>query len=67
MYKEIKYDDGAIYKGNVENGRRHGFGKYYYPSGNIYEGEWSEGKRDGHGIFKYKGGDVFFYADQHQI
>ena len=31
---------GDRYSGELIEGKRSGFGKYFYVSGNIYEGEW---------------------------
>ena len=33
------------------DGKRHGFGTYYYPNGDIYNGEWIDDKRQGKGEF----------------
>ena len=44
----IKYSDGFTYEGNLQNGQRHGKGKYshFYYS---YDGEWQNDKKSGFG------------------
>ncbi|ORC88615.1 uncharacterized protein TM35_000162530 [Trypanosoma theileri] len=38
-----------VYVGEYVNGKRHGFGIFYYADGSVYEGEWCNGKKEGHG------------------
>ncbi|WP_322201697.1 hypothetical protein [Acutalibacter intestini] len=39
------------YEGDYVNGKRHGFGSYYYKDGNLcYAGFWKEDRRDGLGV-----------------
>ena len=36
-----KYQD-AVYRGEIEAGRRHGFGVMVYRKNRVYEGQWLE-------------------------
>ena len=36
-----KYQD-AVYRGELETGRRHGFGVMVYRKNRVYEGQWLE-------------------------
>ena len=60
----VKYGNG-YYEGSLKNGKRHGFGTYYWDSGNRYEGNWKDGNYDGKGIFYYSNGERFegFWKD----
>jgi hypothetical protein len=55
----LKYNDGAIYRGEVNNGCREGKGVCYYSSGQRYEGEWKNGNRDGKGVFYFPCGERY--------
>ena len=46
-----QYIRGSLYKGQIVDGLRCGYGTYYYNNGNIYSGEWKDGKKHGPGIF----------------
>jgi len=40
---KIKFTNGDWYEGEFKNGKRDGFGTYFYPNGKIrYEGEWKD-------------------------
>jgi MORN repeat len=40
-YKEdLVFPDGTVYKGQVKEGLRHGFGIQVWPDGARYEGMW---------------------------
>ena len=56
--KEIQYSDG-IYKGEIVNGKRHGYGIYTWNNGDIYEGDWVDDKRHGHGKQSYHNGRTY--------
>ncbi|MCW8906852.1 MAG: hypothetical protein OQL28_06360 [Sedimenticola sp.] len=47
----FSYQNGALYRGDFKNGKRHGIGTYDYESGNRYHGEWRNAERTGYGIF----------------
>lgn len=53
MTMEIKYNDGTIYYGCVQNGLPHGQGILNFTSGNEYKGNFLYGMRDGYGEFYY--------------
>eukprot|EP00347_Sterkiella_histriomuscorum_P016638 403352421 len=47
----VLYEDGTIYQGQRENGRRHGKGKLTLSERRgIYDGEFHKGKRQGYGV-----------------
>ena len=50
-YTKVRnYTDG-IYRGDIKNNKRDGYGEFEYFNGYLYLGEWKEDKRDGeHGI-----------------
>jgi len=58
---QINFDNGAVYRGSLKNGKPDGEGTMIDANGGVYKGEWKEGKRTGHGIaiapnnFIYKG------------
>jgi hypothetical protein len=37
----------------LRNGKKEGYGEYFYSNGNKYEGQWMEDKKHGHGIYTY--------------
>lgn len=41
-------------KGELQNGFKQGFGKYFYLNINEFEGHWVKDKKQGHGVIKYK-------------
>ena len=41
------------YIGEWKNGKREGYGKFFYSNGSIYEGYWKNNKKEGFGIFNY--------------
>lgn len=49
-----------VYKGSFVEGRREGFGTFYYADGSSYEGEWVNNKKNGRGKFVNYNGDTFF-------
>jgi len=53
--KTIKYPNGDVYKGNVENNQPHGEGVMTYANGNTYTGNWDNGKRSGKGVYVFVG------------
>ena len=42
---------GDFYNGNLQEGKRHGFGIYRYSNGDVYEGDWKNDQRHGKGIY----------------
>ena len=49
----------GIYEGELENGKRHGKGKYTYSNGDEYDGEWENDMRHGKGKHTYEDGGVY--------
>mmetsp|Transcript_118392 Transcript_118392/g.330223 ORF Transcript_118392/g.330223 Transcript_118392/m.330223 type:complete len:477 (+) Transcript_118392:60-1490(+) len=50
---------GGRYKGEFENGKRHGRGTFYHANGDRYEGEFVDGKKHGVGTYFYASGDRY--------
>ena len=46
---EMTHNDGSVYKGNWNNGRKNGDGMFSYKNGNTYDGEWIDDKMHGRG------------------
>ncbi len=54
------------YEGEYRNGKRHGFGSYYYKDGGLcYAGFWKEDRRDGLGV-SFRDGDHALHVAQWQ-
>eukprot|EP00956_Cyclotella_meneghiniana_P005117 scaffold6369_cov73-Cyclotella_meneghiniana.AAC.3 len=49
-------DYNSTYQGELEDGKKHGFGIMIYSNGSSYNGEWCEGKRNGRGLYQYADG-----------
>jgi hypothetical protein len=47
--KKIKYLNGDIYEGYLENGKKQGYGKMIYSYGDIYDGYWKNDNKHGNG------------------
>ncbi len=58
-YHTFKYDNGSVYEGGWENGKRHGRGTLKEANGDVYEGSWEADQKHGHGIYRYA--DNYFY------
>ena len=52
----IKYKNGDMYIGEIENEKKEGYGIMYYSNSNMYEGEWKKDARDGYGELFYSDG-----------
>lgn len=50
---------GAIYRGQMKNGLRHGAGTQVWKDGSRYEGEWRNDKANGYGRLMHSDGDVY--------
>lgn len=57
--EEVVFPDGAVYKGQLKNGERHGFGIQVWPDGAKYEGYWKNNVAHGKGKFYHIDGDVY--------
>jgi len=53
------YSDGAVYVGQLKDGKRHGKGKCTFASGNYYDGDWKDDCENGKGFFSWTSGDTF--------
>ena len=45
------------------NGKREGFGKYYYTNGDYYEGQWKNGYKHGKGKVFYENGTIKYEGE----
>ena len=48
----LNYSDGAVYYGEIKNGKPHGEGRMTWGKSKTYNGSWVEGKRSGQGVYK---------------
>jgi hypothetical protein len=48
-----------VYKGQIKNGERHGYGIQVWPDGAKYEGYWRDNMAHGRGKFYHIDGDVY--------
>ena len=51
--QEMKYFRDR-YIGEWKDGKREGYGKFFYSNGSIYEGYWKNNKKEGYGIFTFQ-------------
>ena len=56
--REIKYEDGKLYKGCLKENLRTGIGTMVYPNGEYYKGSWVNGLRWGKGTYTYENGII---------
>jgi hypothetical protein len=61
--REIKYDDGSKYIGDIVNGKRHGQGAYIWPDGRKYIGAFENNRATGGWLFKTIDHKVWIYQD----
>lgn len=47
------YPSGTVYRGQWNQGSRHGLGICEFVSGNKYVGYWNQGRREGRGVFMF--------------
>ena len=52
-------NSGDVYSGQWIDGKRHGFGAYFYHNDGYYVGEWKDGQRDGDGARSWKDGSSY--------
>ena len=55
----IKYADGSVYEGTLENGQKNGQGSYTMPTGYTYAGQWENDEISGQGTAKYPDGSIY--------
>lgn len=53
---KFRFQNGAVYEGQMVYGRLNGTGTLTYTNGDTYKGNWKSNKRDGEGILKTKNG-----------
>tara|TARA_R110001632_G_scaffold6324_1_gene25676 strand:+ start:12248 stop:16060 length:3813 start_codon:yes stop_codon:yes gene_type:complete len=58
------YNNGAMYFGTFQNGKRHGFGKLDFKGGNLYVGEFQNGNY--HGLGTYVWSEYNYYMGEYQ-
>lgn len=51
--------NGAVYKGQMKHGLRHGAGIQVWRDGSRYEGEWQNDKANGYGRLVHNDGDIY--------
>ena len=49
-FKKVTYANGDVYIGEFYNGKRHGYGIYYWANGDIWYGRYDSGYRNGYGM-----------------
>ena len=64
---KVEHNNGDSYKGNMQNGQFHGYGKLNESSGIIYDGEWLNGKRHGRGLQNYPEGIRYHSVNAHLV
>ena len=55
----VKSYKDSVYRGELEDSKRHGKGVITYNSSRVYEGEWVTDKRHGNGYEKFSNGNVY--------
>ena len=60
-HREITYEGGSKYIGDIVDGKRHGQGTYIWPSGDKYVGEWRNNSAIGGWFYKTTGRKVWVY------
>lgn len=60
-FKCIRYENGDLYYGEIFNGRRHGYGVYYWANGDFWYGRYENGYRQGYGVL-FKPDHRIFYG-----
>ena len=59
-FKREKYANGDEYIGEFYNGRRHGYGIYYWTNGEIWYGKYEGGYRNGYGMLVKPNHKIFY-------
>ena len=57
--KEVFYDDGTWYVGEMKGSLRHGRGKLMISEGDFYEGDFRDNKIEGFGLFRGRDGTTY--------
>lgn len=53
------WNDLKEYRGEWENNRMHGKGKFVWPNGQVYEGEFRNDQKHGFGTLRKAGGRLY--------
>lgn len=59
-FNKITYANGDVYYGETYNGRRHGYGIYYWNNGDFWYGRYRDGYRQGYGALFKTNHHVFY-------
>ena len=59
-FKKVTYANGDCYVGEFYNGKRHGYGIYYWNNGEIWYGKYVGGYRNGYGMLMKTDNRVFY-------
>lgn len=59
-FKRVRYENGDAYYGEMFNGRRHGYGVYYWSNGDFWYGKYENGYRQGYGVLFKTDHRMFF-------
>lgn len=59
-FNKITYSNGDVYYGETYNGRRHGYGVYYWSNGDFWYGKYCDGYRQGYGALFKTNHHVFY-------
>lgn len=59
IIEKIRFANGDVYEGDVQDDLPHGKGKYVTAEGDVYEGDFEKGKRHGQGKFVWKSGNSY--------
>jgi len=54
-----KWDGGAVYYGQMEGGKPHGYGTWTWADGDKYVGGFKDGEQDGNGTYTAANGDKY--------
>lgn len=55
----MQYNAGT-YEGQMKNGMRNGYGKFYYNQGSVYDGNWKDNLMHGKGSLFYSNGKLVY-------
>ena len=59
-FKRLRYENGDAYYGEMLDGRRHGYGVYYWANGDFWYGKYENGYRQGYGVLFKPDRRIFF-------
>ena len=58
-FGKFKFQNGAVYEGEMAYGKLNGTGKLHYANGDLYEGQWQMNQREGKGAIKTHDGFTY--------